>query len=248
MKKNIIIIILIIIVIGLGGYIYKISDKTLEISPEVENDITMLSNNSSNFSIIPLQWEGKDVSVWYYENKGMVNTYGWTSLYSYAKLLIIDYDTRTIGLASIKASEEIKDLKYYTLDSFTDVFSNIVITEKDIKKYTWLPLWKLYYQPIKEADFDSFMIVDWSRWNYAIDKNHVYAIKEYLYTTTDTNETLLKYYSLFPHANRKSFYLFDGLWVQNDGVYAGSEKRDIVMDPPLTFIKNNINVIPSQNF
>jgi hypothetical protein len=48
--------------------------------------------------------------------------------------------------------------------------------KKQMPKYYRLPE-QFYYQPILEADFESFML--WTGWIYASDKNHVYILFRY---------------------------------------------------------------------
>jgi hypothetical protein len=123
-------------------------------------------------------------------------------------LLVIDYDKKNIGLTTLQSSQEFSNSKEKLPEDVINLFDNILITEDDLIKYPELSTGVLYYQPIKEADFATFMIIDGSSSNYAIDKNNVYAIPYKIdEIITDSGEAL-KYYQLFPKANRNFFVPF----------------------------------------
>ncbi|MDR0651154.1 MAG: DKNYY domain-containing protein [Candidatus Peribacteria bacterium] len=122
---------------------------------------------------------------------------------------MIDYDKKNIGLTTLQSSQKFANSKGKLPASVTNLFDKILITEEDIVKYPDLSTGTLYYQPIKEADFDTFMIIDGSRSNYAIDKNNVYAIPYEIDKVITSSGESLKYYQLFPSANRKFFIPFN---------------------------------------
>ncbi|GHV22091.1 hypothetical protein FACS189428_3580 [Clostridia bacterium] len=124
-------------------------------------------------------------------------------------MLVIDYDKKNIGLTTLQSSSIFANTKEELPENVINFFDKILITEEDIVKYPDLSTGSLYYQPIKEADFDTFMIIDGSRSNYAIDKNNVYAIPYEIDKIITSSGEVLKYYQLFLNANRKFFIPFD---------------------------------------
>ncbi len=147
-------------------------------------------------------------------------------------IFIFNYTKKEIGIASLYLSKQLPTTKNFKKESFNKIFSEIKLTEKEKLQF---PDWTdvLYYQQIKWADFDSFMIYPWGY--YAQDKNEIYTFSpsndnwivnwwsnklsvatdnkreswEYLdLTPMDSKWNYFPYYFVMSGVNKDNFHLF----------------------------------------
>jgi hypothetical protein len=90
--------------------------------------------------------------------------------------VLFNWRTKEIGIVHFPRNEKLPFTEKYGSQTFKTMFKSISLTEQEQKLYPWILTKDIFYQSIKEADFDSFMILP--RGFYAIDKNNVYTLSD----------------------------------------------------------------------
>ena len=174
---------------------------------------------------------------------------------------VFDFNAKEIGIINYALNDKLMETEKYNTPAFNKAFTRLVLTEKELLWYPSLASKNIFYQPIKEADFDTFVILPWGM--VAMDKNHIYALsnlqawsdfrhdgRPWASTASQSNRSSLTptnwswdyrtYYTILPpEVRRDEFQVFRNFYVvQRDGVYAFGERIDDIVIPS-RFIHDN---------
>ena len=195
--------------------------------------------------------------------------------------LFVDYDTKEIGIRffafmpnkSNLVREERMNSMGVPYENIYPALKYIYINEKERERFPkryWLPeqldlshqefletqTASFYYQPIVEADFESFML--WTGWVYAADKNNVYILFRYdvpMLNRTTANYKVLEekgiirypFYHIISGADPKEgnridnpFYLVqsNGVWYKGIKLEGANPSGEILYHGANYFVQN----------
>jgi hypothetical protein len=87
-----------------------------------------------------------------------------------------DFDAKEIGIINFVLNDKLPETEAYTTPVFDEMFKQLVLSEQEQLWYPNISSQYIFYQPIKEADFDTFVILPGGI--YAMDKNYVYSLSD----------------------------------------------------------------------
>jgi hypothetical protein len=89
---------------------------------------------------------------------------------------LFNYTTKEIGIVHFPWNQKLPFTEKYGSQAFETMFKKISLTEQEQIRYPLIDK-EIFYQPIKEVDFDTFMILPGGF--YAIDKNNIYTLSNF---------------------------------------------------------------------
>jgi hypothetical protein len=89
----------------------------------------------------------------------------------------LNYETKEIGIVHFPWSKKLPFTEKYGSLAFETTFKKISLTEREQRLYSLIDTKEIFYQPIKEADFDTFTILPGGF--YAVDKNIIYTLSDF---------------------------------------------------------------------
>ena len=72
---------------------------------------------------------------------------------------VFDFNAKEIGIINYALNDKLMETEKYNTPAFNKAFTRLVLTEKELLWYPSLASKNIFYQPIKEADFDTFVIL-----------------------------------------------------------------------------------------
>lgn len=178
-------------------------------------------------------------------------------------IYVFDYQKKTVSLVDLYLNKKLPFTPFFWKENFNEIFDQIKLSTDEQKKYPNIPS-VLYAQKIKEADFDSFLIMPggffskdkkniysiyWKqlKWIRQRDKNKISTITGFIEPSPISDRwEYFPYYKQIEWIEHGGFWLFNFIYLvqkdihlKQDLVYNLWERDEEIIDIE-NFMKNNI--------